>query len=174
MEMPLHSVPAEPATLDAVPIAFEDLVEAESARLFRALFLITGNRAEAEEVMQDALLAVWERWDRVGAMDDPTGYLFRTALNLFRKRLRRAAVAARKVVRPSLGTDDFAAIEDREVVFAALRELKPNERAAIVVTALLGYSSEEAARLLGTTPGTVRALASRARAAMKRAVGELT
>ena len=174
MDVPLRSVPAEPEAIEAAPRSFEDFAEDHGARLFRALFLITGNRAEAEEIMQDAFLAVWERWDRVGSMEDPTGYLFRTAMNLHRKRLRRAALAVRKTFAPALASDDFAVVEDREVVFGALKQLNPKERAAIVVTALLGYSSEEAARMLGTTAGTVRALASRARAAMRESLGEVT
>ena len=72
------SLPAAEVTLMTEP--FEDLVRAESARLFRALYLITGNRHESEEIMQDAFLALWERWDRVGSMDDPTGYLAFLAL----------------------------------------------------------------------------------------------
>src|SRR5687768_18221933 len=59
---------------------FETFYGAESQLLFRRLWLVTGNRAEAEELMQDAFLRVWERWDRVGAMDDPVGYLYRTAM----------------------------------------------------------------------------------------------
>ncbi len=69
---------------------FEAFYQAEARTLFRRLWLVTGNRAEAEELMQDAFLSVWERWDRVGGMDDPIGYLYRTAMNLFRKRYRRA------------------------------------------------------------------------------------
>jgi DNA-directed RNA polymerase specialized sigma24 family protein len=42
--------------------------------------------------MREALLKVWERWDHVRTLDDPIGYLYRTAMNLHRKRLRRAAV----------------------------------------------------------------------------------
>jgi hypothetical protein len=71
------------------PHLFEAFVEAQHTRLFRALYLVTGNRQEAEEIIQDAFVAVWERWDRVPLMDDPTGYLFRTAMNVFRKRSRR-------------------------------------------------------------------------------------
>ena len=48
--------------------------------------------------MQDAFLTVWERWDRVGGMDDPVGYLYRTAMNLFRKRYRRAMLSVRRTV----------------------------------------------------------------------------
>jgi len=45
------------------PVSFEAFFEAEHERLFRALYLVTGNAQEAEELMQDALVAVWERWD---------------------------------------------------------------------------------------------------------------
>ena len=169
MEVPLRAVPEDDASEEAGSLArsFEAFVEAENVRLFRALYLVTGSRFEAEEIMQDAFLAVWERWERVGTMDDPTGYLFRTAMNLFRKRLRRAAGAVRRRVAPAPHEDPFEAIEDRDAVFRALRKLRPNERAAIVATALLGYSSEEAGRMLGMSAGTVRMHASRARAAMK-------
>ena len=72
------------------PRSFETFYEAESRVLFRRMWLVTGNPAEAEELMQEAFVRVWERWDRVGAMDDAVGYLYRTAMNLFRKRHRRA------------------------------------------------------------------------------------
>ena len=49
--------------------------------------------------MQDAFLKVWERWDRVGPMDSPEGYLFQTAMNLYRSRLRRMVVAVRRTIR---------------------------------------------------------------------------
>lgn len=77
------------------PHAFEVFFEGERRRLLRALYLLTGNAEEAQEVLQDAFVAVWERWDRVSAMDDPTGYLYRTALNRYRSGLRRTARAAR-------------------------------------------------------------------------------
>ena len=164
--MPLRVITgAEASQNDA--LSFEDIVEAANVRLFRALYLMTGSRQEAEEVMQDAFLAVWERWDRVAAMDHPTGYLFRTALNLWRKRLRRASVAARKALSLVPGDDPFATVDEREAVFVALRSLKPKERAAIVVTGLLGYTAESAAPLLGMSAATVRMYASRARAALK-------
>lgn len=165
MDMPLRVIAGAESRTGAM--AFEDLVEAANVRLFRALYLMTGNRFEAEEVMQDAFLAVWERWDRVGEMDDPTGYLFRTALNIWRKRLRRASLAARKALSLAPDDDAFATVDEREAVFVALRSLNPKERAAIVVTGLLGYTAESAAPLLGMSAATVRMYASRARAALK-------
>src|SRR5439155_26439562 len=87
--------------------AFESFLAAERSRLLRALYLLTGNREEAEEVLQDAFLALWERWDRVGLMDEPVGYLYRTALNMHRSRLRRSVRVARRVVGWAHGGDLF-------------------------------------------------------------------
>jgi RNA polymerase sigma-70 factor, ECF subfamily len=125
---------------------------------------VTGNRHEAEEIMQDAYLKVWERWDRVGSLDDPAGYLFRTAMNGFRSRYRRASLALRKTMSLAPDIDDLAAVDDRDEVVRILRPLSPAERAAIVLTTMFGYSSEEAGRLLGVKASTVRAHATRARA----------
>ena len=147
---------------------FETFYQAEARTLFRRLWLVTGNRAEAEELMQDAFLRVWERWDRVGGMDDPLGYLYRTAMNLFRKRYRRAALALRKTISEELRRDEFATVEDQSIVAHAMEELAPRQRAALVLTELIGFSSEEAGHMLGVNPGTVRALASQGRAAMKQ------
>src|SRR5215468_11067613 len=101
---------ASDETLDELEASrtFETFYEAEARTLFRRLWLVTGNRAEAEELMQDAFLKVWERWDRVGGMDDPVGYLYRTAMNLFRKRYRRAMLAVRRSVGLAPTNDDFS------------------------------------------------------------------
>ncbi len=76
---------------------FDTFFEEEHERLFKALYFVTGNRQDAEELMQDAFLKLWERWDDA-RINDPTGYLFRVALNGFRSRHRRAAVALRKAI----------------------------------------------------------------------------
>ena len=81
--------------------SFEDLVAAEHSGLFGALCMITGDRLEAEDIMQDAFHKLWEHWDRVKDMDDPKGYLYRAALNLHRKRVRRTGVAIRRALRPT-------------------------------------------------------------------------
>jgi RNA polymerase sigma-70 factor (ECF subfamily) len=148
-------------------ISFESFFEAQQATLYRRLCLLTGNRAEAEELMQDAFLKLWERWDRVAAMDDREGYLYRTAMNLFRKRYRRATLAVRRAVGAAPIEDAFAASDQRTAVSAALATLTPRQRAALVLTQLIGFSSEEAGELLHIRPATVRALATQGRAALK-------
>ena len=151
-------------------VPFEGFFEDHTQRLYAHLCLITGNRAEAEELAQEAFLKVWERWERVAAMEEPVGYLYATAMNLFRKRYRRAKLAVRKTVSEEFRKDEFATIEDRSMVARALADLAPRQRAALVLTDLMGFSSEEAGAMLGVRPGTVRSLASQGRAAMKRCV----
>lgn len=149
---------------------FEGFFQDHTQRLYAHLCLITGNRAEAEELAQEAFLKVWERWDRVAGMDEPVGYLYAIAMNLFRKRYRRAKLALRKTVSEEFARDEFASVEDRSIVARALAELAPRQRAALVLTELIGFSSEEAGTMLGVRPGTVRSLASQGRAALKRCV----
>jgi RNA polymerase sigma-70 factor (ECF subfamily) len=150
-----------------IPLAFEEFYETERERLFRALLLVTHDKAEAEDVMQEAFIRVWERWDRVATLDDPVGYLFRTALNLHRSALRRAVTAARRSLRPPAEHDPFERVIDRDEALRSLAALTKRQRAAIVVTELLGYTSEEAGAILGIRPGSVRTLTSQARAALQ-------
>lgn len=117
-------------------------------------------------------MKVFERWDRVAGMEDPRGFLYRVAMNTFRSRYRSAVRAMRRTMAASEPDDAFAAVEDRDTVIRALRRLIPQQRAAIVLTSLLEYSSEEAGRMLGMKASTVRALATRARAAMRENVGD--
>src|SRR5262249_10353011 len=80
-------------------LRFEDFFEREKVRLFRALCLMTRDRALAEELTQDAFVNVLERWDQVGRLEDPTGYLYRTATNAFRNWHRRALLGAKRTLR---------------------------------------------------------------------------
>ena len=161
-----------PATALAETASFEVFVTASQTRLFGSLCLMTGSRHEAEEITQEAYVRVLERWDQVQGLDDPTGYLFVTALNVFRKRMRRAGIALRRSIGMAPSQDAFGAVEDRAVVLGALAKLPLDQRAALVVTALLGYSSEEAGQMLGIQPSTVRARATRGRTALRELIGE--
>jgi len=88
-------------------------------------------------------------------------------MNLYRKRLRRAAVALRKATNLLPPDDALAAVETRDQATRLLRTLTPREREALVLTAYLGYSTVEAGRLLGIKANTVRVLTARARASLK-------
>lgn len=150
---------------------FDTFFEEEHERLFKALYFVTGNRHDAEELMQDAFVSLWERWNEIGRIADPTGYLFRVALNGFRMRRRRAAMAVRKVVPIPERRDAFLDAEMRADVRQLLLEVSPRQRAALLLVDLLGYPSEQAARILRVRPSTVRALASKGRQALRAMEG---
>jgi DNA-directed RNA polymerase specialized sigma24 family protein len=84
--------------------------------------------------MQDALLKVWERWERICRQDDPTGYLYR--MNLYRKRLRRAVVAIRHALASRPERDPLDEVESRDEVLRALATLSPRRRMSLVLTDL--------------------------------------
>ncbi len=158
------SVPAELVDARA---RFDSFFEEERERLFKALYFVTGNREDAEELTQEAFLRLWERWGDIDRIDDPTGYLFRVALNGFRMRRRRAATAIRKLVPVTESSDVFLEAEMRADVRQLLLGITPRQRAALLLVDLLGYSSEQAARILHVRPSTVRALATRGRKALR-------
>jgi RNA polymerase sigma-70 factor, ECF subfamily len=150
---------------------FAAFFEAHHERLFRAMWLLTRNRAEAEELAQEAFLRLLERWDRVGRFPDPGAYLFRTAMNLWRSRLRRAEVAARRVVHQIPPDDQMADVEGRDAVVRALAALPRRQQAAVVLMDVLDLSSEQAGAILGVRAATVRVLVTRARMSLSTVMG---
>jgi RNA polymerase sigma factor (sigma-70 family) len=147
--------------------SFDELFLDQHDRLYRALYFITGSRDDAEELMQDAFLKLWERWDSIGTIEDPVAWLFRVSLNGFRMRIRRARVAARRLVTMVSPRDPFEDVDVRDEVSRMLRSLPQRQRAALVLTEIFDYSSEQAAQILGIRPTTVRVLASQGRAALR-------
>ena len=148
-------------------VEFDLFFEHERARLFQALCLVTRNRFEAEELAQDAFLAVYERWDQVREMEDPTGYLYRTAMNAFRSWHRRSALAAKRAIGLTRSDDSIEQLEEQDVVVRALAPLSARQRAAVVLIDLMGYSSDEAGRMLGVRSSTVRTHVERAHRDLK-------
>lgn len=145
---------------------FKELFENEYARLGKALYLVTGDVSEAEELCQEAFVRIYERWDRVMRLEDPSGYLYRTALNLHRSRLRRLMAAARHRPEPS-PTDELADVERQQDIMTMLSVLPRNQRAALVLVEWLGFSSETAAQIMKIKASTVRVHLSRARASLR-------
>jgi RNA polymerase sigma-70 factor, ECF subfamily len=156
------------------PMTFDEFFEHHRNRLFGVMCLVTGNRSEAEEITQEAFLKVWERWERVSGLESAEAYLFKIAMNVFRNRLRRAALATRKAFALAPKSDDLTEVEDRDEVVRTLRSLPPRQRAALVLTTLLDLSSDEAAKILGIQASTVRSLATQGRTGLREAKGEQT
>jgi RNA polymerase sigma-70 factor (ECF subfamily) len=155
------------AAANADTLAFEDFFEQEKDRLIRMLCVITGSTAEAEDIAQEAFTRVFERWASVSTMDEPTGYLHRAAMNMFRNHYRRAARSLRTVLHASPHPDVFDGVADREIAAQALAAMTPRQRAAVVLTEVLGYSGEETGAMLGIKASTVYALTHQAHAAAR-------
>jgi RNA polymerase sigma-70 factor (ECF subfamily) len=144
--------------------SFEALFRSEYADLFSAMLLITRSRSEAEDVAQEAFLKLWETWHRIHRVNDPPAYLYRTAINLFFTRRRRAKGLMRRALHlQPIETDLLAEVDERDALMRRLASLTTRQRAAVVLTEILGFNSEDAGELLGIRPSTVRVLAKRAR-----------
>jgi RNA polymerase sigma-70 factor (ECF subfamily) len=147
---------------------FESFYLGQRVRLFRALVVVTRDVHAAEDVAQEAFVRVWERWDRVRRMEDPTGYLYRTALNGWFQIHRRVVRAGRRVVPIGEALDPLTIVEERDDLARRVLDLPARQRAALVLIEYLGYDSARAGRALGIRPGTVRRLASKGLATLRR------
>jgi RNA polymerase sigma-70 factor (ECF subfamily) len=163
----------EPVATGVEAPTFEGFFLQHHEQLLRVLFLATGDRHEAEDLAQEAFVRMFERWERVRRLEDPRGYLYRTALNLRRSRMRRVAVAARRLVGGrSEGTSDPAqAAGERDELRRALATLPDGQREALVLCEWLEMTDSEAGAVLGISPGAVRVRLTRARATMRQELG---
>lgn len=137
-------------------------------RLFRQAYLLAGDRAGAEDLVQSTLTAMYVAWPRI---DDPAPYAHRTLLNEFLRTKRR-----RDTERELLMLDDGAAPEHdpaRELtVLDALAALPERMRAVVVLRYWEDLSVERTADLLGTSTGTVKSTASRGLERLRNLLGE--
>ena len=113
---------------------------------------------------------MYARWDEIASMDSPEGYLFRTALNLNRKRLRRLAVRARHLG-PVARRDELDAAEERLDVLRAVAALPRGQREAVVLVEWLDLDVDEVAELLGIASTSVRGRLHRARRSLRERFG---
>jgi RNA polymerase sigma-70 factor (ECF subfamily) len=143
---------------------FDAFFDREYAPLLRLMFAVTGNFAEAEELAQEAMTRALERWDRVSSMASPGGYVYRTAVNLNRSRLRRLA----RPLRWSRGSEPSSDAEPEVIgsLVAALTALPRGQREAVLLAEWLGLDAREAGRILGISPSSVRSRVHRAKASL--------
>lgn len=150
---------------------FRTFYEDEHQALFHTLYFVTGNRHDAADLMHEAFLKIWERWDSIEQIRDVHAYLFKVALNGNRMRVRTARRAARRRIPLGIGHDPFDEVEMREDVRKMLLSLTPRQRAALLLLDYYDYDSGEAARIMGIHPSTVRALATKGRTVLRASGG---
>jgi RNA polymerase sigma-70 factor (sigma-E family) len=141
------------------------LYRAQAVGLIRLAYLMLGDRAAAEDVVQDAFCGLYRRWDR---LTDPSGalaYVRSSVLNGCRTALRRRALGRRLTeYQPPSGSAEAAVLsrEERQEVLRAVRRLPDRQREALVLRFYLDLPDPEIARIMGIRPGTVRSATHRA------------
>ena len=146
---------------------FRDYVAATSPALLRTAYLMTGNRADAEDLLQTALAKTYLSWSRVRDREAIDGYVRRIMANTrtsWWRRSRHLPVASGdepQREQPEPG-DAFADIDLHDALWAALDRLSRKQRAAVVLRYYEDLSEAETARALGVSIGTVKSTVSRA------------
>lgn len=154
-------------TVIAQPDAhFGGFVAAQTDSLLSTAFLLTRNSALAEELVQDTLVALYPRWDRIMQADSAPAYVRRSLVNRFLNQRRSRSsteLVTAEVPQPPPDPRDFAAVHaDRDQLRRALAVLPPRQRAAIVLRYFHDYADQQIADAMDCRIGTVRSLISRA------------
>lgn len=154
--------PAAASEAATPALGFEGLITDGASLAFRMAMGILHNRADAEEVAQDALLRAYKSFSRLRDRNAFRGWLARIAWRLAldrqrgtRRRERRELAAPNTLPRPDV--EQVAAASEFESHLArAMEELPEKYRETLILAAIQGYSTAEVAKLLGLPEGTVK------------------
>lgn len=149
----------------------------EHPRLVGALALYCGDPAVAEELAEEAVVRVCERWEEVRQMRAPGAWAHRVAINLANSYFRRRRAERRALRRAAAGETDLHRDPDGGEAVAlrrALRLLPPKERAAVVLRYYLDLPPAEVAELVGSSPGAVRVATHRGLNRLRDLLGDGT
>lgn len=154
---------------DVTEREFESYVAARWRPLLRAGWLLTGNWAAAEDLVQSALARVWASWPRVRAVAERDAYVRRMLTNQFlEQQRRRSSTELPSDVLPESPAPDATADVDRRLALTrALAELPPQQRAAVVLRYFEDLPLEQTAAALGCSVGTAKSQTSRALAKLR-------
>jgi RNA polymerase sigma-70 factor (sigma-E family) len=164
-------------TIEAMPetSGLEELYERHAPSGGRLAYLLTGDRALAEDLVQEAFVRVVGRFRHLRVPDAFEAYLRRTIVNLHTSQLRRRRVEReylereRAVARPA--TPTMPDVGTRDELWQALQELPPRQRAAVVLRFYEDLSERETASLLGCSPSAAKSLIARAMDTLRARIG---
>jgi RNA polymerase sigma-70 factor (sigma-E family) len=150
-------------------VEFTSFVAERRDWLRRTAFLICGDWAAADDVVQDALIKLYGAWPRIRNREDPSGYARRAvvtaAISRSRRPWRREVATEEFVeVRGSSDSahDEYGVYDDRLVLMRALARLSPRKRAHLVLRYFEQLTITETAAVLGCSTGTVKSESSKA------------
>ena len=147
---------------------FRSYVVARSPALLRTAYLLTGSRADAEDLLQTALAKTYLAWDRIREREALDGYVRRVMVNTqtswWRRRRPEEYATDQLPERPAGdGSDDFtSALTLHDALWTALAGLPKRQRAMVVLRYYEDLSEAETAAVMGVSVGTVKSTTSRA------------
>jgi RNA polymerase sigma-70 factor, ECF subfamily len=148
-----------PLSSALAPRPFDDFYRAEFPAVVGLAYALSGNRAGAEDLAQEAFLAAHRNWPRVSAYDKPEAWVRRVVANLsvsfFRRRMVEARALGRLALRREPALPELTA-EDAEF-WAAVRSLPRRQAQVVALHYLEDLPVGRIAEILGVTEGTVKA-----------------
>jgi len=147
---------------------FAELAAAVSPRLLRMAYAVCGDRQLAEDAVQSVWVSAYRTWPRVRDVESTEAYLRKMVVNQLMSWRRRKswAMASVRVVEPSRASHENGVVE-HELVWTAVGQLPPRQRAVIVLRYYEGMSEADIAETLRIRPGTVKSAASAAMARLR-------
>jgi RNA polymerase sigma-70 factor (sigma-E family) len=155
------------------PEGFRDFVVARSPALLRTAWMLTGNAASAEDLLQTALARTWPHWRRI-ADGQPEAYvrmvMVRTNASWRARRWTGERPAADV---PAIGiSPEDGHVDDRLSLAAALAELPVRQRQTVVLRYFDDLSVEAVAEIMGSSTGTVKSQSAKGLAKLRAALAE--
>lgn len=166
--------------------AFRDFVEETTPMVYRLALSLCASQADAEEVVQETYVRVWRNIAKVRDLNAVMGWVYRICRNAATDRHRAARRRPTRSLDIPAGDDgmaplidfiahdkpspeeELASAQSQRVVRELLKQLRPKHREVLLLRDVQGYSSEEAADMLGCPVGTVESRLHRARAQLAR------
>lgn len=166
--------PAPAGGADGREEEFRDFLDRRSAALLRSAYLLAGgDRALAEDLLQQALTKTYLAWGRIQDPAAREAYVRRTlattATSWWRRRWHGERASAELPERPAADTEDR--FLEQDALWAVVRRLPARQRAVLVLRYYEDLSEQETARTLGLAPGTVKSHLSRALATLRSELG---
>jgi RNA polymerase sigma-70 factor, ECF subfamily len=149
---------------------FRRLFERTGRSLLAQAYLVTGDRQESQDLVQEAFLRAWNDWARFSTLVNQQAWLRRVLYNLAVNRWRNLAVRRSHERLSHVDAPPVPGAEHLDVM-RALQSLPMKQREALVLVAIVDLTTAEAAREMRANEGTVRVWVSRARATMALLLG---
>ena len=163
---------SERVPLVAVSPTFEEVYRTRYRSLLKLAFVLSGSHHTAEELVQEAFLAAYRKWDSVSRFEYPEAWLRRVLINKANSRLRRSYAESRAKRRWSVGRPTQVTIPEPTAEFwSQLRSLPRRQGQTLALFYLEGCSVAEIAEVLGCAEATARVHLHRGRAALALRIG---